>query len=217
MDGRGREWRRSPSYLPCRPRDIGTRLCGRLGERYAVTARSNDRLRAPLAAGHRAGRIDNRARVTVRKEQTMPGLTERQIAQFTDAGYLVLEDVLDPRADLDPVVEEYTVIMHRLARDLFAAGRISSTCSDLPFAKRLTSDPVRDRRELPPALRYRPAQTACRGTDADFGRSGGFQSAPQRDAARPRRVAHRARDLCQPHSTCPAAAAGRQRARRSSG
>ena len=69
----------------------------------------------------------------------MPGLTESQIAQFTAEGYLVLEDVLDPRSDLDPVVEEYTVIMGRLARDLFDAGRISSTCSGLPFAERLTA------------------------------------------------------------------------------
>ena len=68
----------------------------------------------------------------------MPGLTESQIAQFTDAGYLVIEDVLDPLQDLDPVVEEYTVILDRLARDLFAAGKISSTYSELPFAERLT-------------------------------------------------------------------------------
>ena len=33
----------------------------------------------------------------------MPGLTESQIDQFTDEGYLVLDDVLDPRQDLDPV------------------------------------------------------------------------------------------------------------------
>ena len=69
----------------------------------------------------------------------MPGLTESQIAQFTEEGFLALDDVLDPRQDLDPVVEEYTVILDRLARDLFAAGRISSTCSDLPFAERLTA------------------------------------------------------------------------------
>ena len=68
----------------------------------------------------------------------MPGLSESQIDQFTDEGYLVLDDVLDPRQDLDPVVEEYTVLMHRLARDLLDAGRISSTYSDLPFAERLT-------------------------------------------------------------------------------
>ena len=68
----------------------------------------------------------------------MPGLTESQIAQFTDEGYLVLEEVLDPRADLDPVVDEYTAILEQVARDLFAAGKISSTWSDLPFAERLT-------------------------------------------------------------------------------
>ena len=68
----------------------------------------------------------------------MPGLSESQIAQFTDEGYLVLDDVLDPRQDLDPVVEEYSVIMDRLARDLCAAGQISSTYSELPFAEQLT-------------------------------------------------------------------------------
>ena len=68
----------------------------------------------------------------------MPGLSVSQIAQFTDEGYLVLDDVLDPRQDLDPVVEEYAVIMDRLARDLLDAGQISSTYSELTFAEQLT-------------------------------------------------------------------------------
>jgi hypothetical protein len=69
----------------------------------------------------------------------MPGLTDSQIVQFTNEGFLPLEDMLDPRQVLDPVVEEYTVILDRLARDLFAAGQVSSTYPDLPFAERLTA------------------------------------------------------------------------------
>ena len=68
----------------------------------------------------------------------MPGLSEGQIAQFTDEGYLVIEDVLDPQGDLEPVVKEYTVILDQLATNLFEAGQISATYSDVPFAKRLT-------------------------------------------------------------------------------
>ena len=109
----------------------------------------------------------------------MLGLTESQIAQFTDEGYLVLEDVLDPRQDLDPVVDEYTVIMDRLARDLFDAGRISSTCSDLPFAERLTAIQFETGESYHQHFDIALPKRGCRGTDADFRRSGGLWSAPQ--------------------------------------
>ena len=48
----------------------------------------------------------------------MPGLTESQIAQFTDAGCLVIEDVLDPLQDLDPVASSKTVSFVDAVRDI---------------------------------------------------------------------------------------------------
>lgn len=67
----------------------------------------------------------------------MAGLTPQQIAQFEEQGYLVVEQVLSPTADLDPIIEEYKGVLERLAQDLYAKGEISSTYDDLPFGQRL--------------------------------------------------------------------------------
>ena len=72
------------------------------------------------------------------EEKTVAKLTNAQIAQFDEEGYLVIEDVLNPQQDLDPVIEEYSVILDRLARELYERDEISSLYTDLPFAKRLT-------------------------------------------------------------------------------
>ena len=68
----------------------------------------------------------------------MAKLTNAQIAQFDEEGYLAIEDVLNPQQDLDPVIEEYSVILDRLSRELYERDEISSLYTDLPFAKRLT-------------------------------------------------------------------------------
>lgn len=67
----------------------------------------------------------------------MARLTSAQVAQFEEQGYLVVEGLLDPAADLDPIIEEYKGVLAHLARDLAAAGQIASTYDDLPFGKRL--------------------------------------------------------------------------------
>jgi hypothetical protein len=51
-------------------------------------------------------------------------------------GYLVVEDLLDPREDLDPVVAEYEVLLDRLAARWHSEGKLASTYVDLPFAQR---------------------------------------------------------------------------------
>ncbi|MCB9149208.1 MAG: phytanoyl-CoA dioxygenase family protein [Caldilineaceae bacterium] len=67
----------------------------------------------------------------------MSYLTQAQIDQFRDEGYLLVEGLLDPVADLDPIIEEYKSVLERLAHDLYAAGTISSTYDDLPFGERV--------------------------------------------------------------------------------
>lgn len=65
-------------------------------------------------------------------------LTRKQLDQFHEEGYLVVEGVLDPEDDLDPIIIEYEGVLDRLADDLYEAGHISPRYEDLPFGKRLT-------------------------------------------------------------------------------
>jgi len=67
----------------------------------------------------------------------MAFLTAAQREQFDQDGYLVVEDLFDPAADLDPVIAEYETVLDRLANELFAKGEISSTYAELPFSERL--------------------------------------------------------------------------------
>ena len=68
----------------------------------------------------------------------MAYLTCDQIAQFEREGYLVVENLLNPERDLDPIIAEYEGVLDRLANDLYAGGQIAATYDDLPFADRLT-------------------------------------------------------------------------------
>ena len=68
----------------------------------------------------------------------MPGLSEAQLQQFADEGYLVVEDVLDPARDFAPVMDEYRAILDGIANTLSTEGVISSRYETLPFAERLT-------------------------------------------------------------------------------
>jgi phytanoyl-CoA hydroxylase len=65
-------------------------------------------------------------------------LTEAQVRQFGEEGYLLVEQVLDPETDLDPIIEEYKGVLDRLAQELYAEGKVTSTYVDLPFGERLT-------------------------------------------------------------------------------
>lgn len=66
----------------------------------------------------------------------MNGLTQAQVDQFHEEGYLKVEGLLDPQSDLDPIIDEYKVVLDRLANDLHAQGRIASTYDSLPFGER---------------------------------------------------------------------------------
>jgi phytanoyl-CoA hydroxylase len=56
--------------------------------------------------------------------------------RFAREGYLVIEDVFDPVADLDPVVQEYAARLEQMAADWHAEGLIDSAYADLPFGER---------------------------------------------------------------------------------
>ena len=67
----------------------------------------------------------------------MAALTDGQVAHFQREGYVVVENLLDPEEDLDPVFREYSGVLDSLARDLYAKGEVSSLYADLPFGPRL--------------------------------------------------------------------------------
>jgi hypothetical protein len=67
----------------------------------------------------------------------MAYLNTQQIGQFHEQGYLIVEDIFDPKEDLDPVIEEYKHVLDNLARELFERGEVSSIYADLPFSERL--------------------------------------------------------------------------------
>lgn len=56
--------------------------------------------------------------------------------RFVREGYVVIEDVLDPVWDLDPVVQEYAARLDELAGQWYANGRTDSTYAHLPFSER---------------------------------------------------------------------------------
>jgi ectoine hydroxylase-related dioxygenase (phytanoyl-CoA dioxygenase family) len=76
--------------------------------------------------------------VFTQEEAKMSHLTQAQVQQFEGQGYLVVEDLLGPEVDLDPIIEEYEGVLDRLAQELYTRGEISSIYADLPFGQRLT-------------------------------------------------------------------------------
>ncbi len=59
--------------------------------------------------------------------------------QFDEQGFIVVENLLDPQTDLQPLVEDYEALLDRLADEWYTAGRIPSAFRDLPFPERLTA------------------------------------------------------------------------------
>jgi ectoine hydroxylase-related dioxygenase (phytanoyl-CoA dioxygenase family) len=70
----------------------------------------------------------------------MPVLAVDQshIKFFEEQGYVVIEDILDPEEDLQPVIEEYEAVLDNLVRRLYAEGKVTSLYRELPFGQRLT-------------------------------------------------------------------------------
>ena len=69
----------------------------------------------------------------------MVGIDKQTVLdEFDEQGYVVLEGVLDPVGDIQPVVDEYDDLLDRLSREWYQEGKLTSTFEDLPFAERLT-------------------------------------------------------------------------------
>ena len=62
-------------------------------------------------------------------------LSAREVAQFHEQGYLVVEDVLTDE-DIQVIRDGYAVRLGEVAERLVAAGRLTETFADLPFAER---------------------------------------------------------------------------------
>jgi len=63
-------------------------------------------------------------------------LSNEDREHFNREGYVVIRNAFDPERWLTPLLREYTEILDRLAINLFAEGRISSTFDHLPFGER---------------------------------------------------------------------------------
>jgi len=68
----------------------------------------------------------------------MSGLTQAQRQQFTDGGYLVVENVVDPARDIAPVLAEFSAVLDDVATKFVREGRIARDYRELPFTERLT-------------------------------------------------------------------------------
>ncbi len=68
----------------------------------------------------------------------MPALSPRQLDHFDREGYVVVENVLDPVAALDPVIAEYSTVLDQLAEELHSRGEIPSRYEELEFGDRYT-------------------------------------------------------------------------------
>ena len=67
----------------------------------------------------------------------MAALTSAQVEQFQREGYLLVENLFDPVADIDPIIAEYQGVLDTLVDELYGRGAISSTHAELPFGQRL--------------------------------------------------------------------------------
>ncbi|MDB5075029.1 MAG: hypothetical protein JWO42_1208 [Chloroflexi bacterium] len=64
-------------------------------------------------------------------------LSTEQKERLGREGYLVVEQLLDPRLDIRPLLDEYEAVLGRIAQSFYAEGVISSTYINLPFDARL--------------------------------------------------------------------------------
>src|SRR5581483_3049179 len=113
--------------------------------------------RAPPGAGALRQRIaapwtylpGRRRTETRREEDAVRVLTEAQHHQLVEQGYLVLEHILDPITDLQPLLTEYDAVLDEIAASLQRAGLIRSCYRELAFCDRLIQVCVESGRNFP--------------------------------------------------------------------
>lgn len=62
--------------------------------------------------------------------------TRVDLDTFYEQGFLIVDDVLDARADLNPVIHEYEQLLDGLTEQWQAEGLLPGTFKELPFAQR---------------------------------------------------------------------------------
>ena len=67
----------------------------------------------------------------------MRQLTEQQLKQYNEDGYVVVQGFLDLEKHIRPLMNEYEEVLDALARSLHAQGKISELYKDLEFEERL--------------------------------------------------------------------------------
>ena len=66
-------------------------------------------------------------------------ITQKQLQNLEQQGFLLVENILNPEKDLEPVLDEMASILDGLAAELYSSSQLSSLYTDLPFGKRLTA------------------------------------------------------------------------------
>ena len=79
----------------------------------------------------------------------MPRLSADQLTQFRSEGYLVVNDVLDPATDIQPVLDEYNGVLDGIVDGLIAEGLLRDRYESLPFPERLTQVSMESGRNFP--------------------------------------------------------------------
>ena len=72
---------------------------------------------------------------------TTPGIapvTQDQMRQFDELGYVAVDGILDPEQDLQPLCDDYAATLDALAQEWHAQGKLADTFAGLPFGERLT-------------------------------------------------------------------------------
>ena len=67
----------------------------------------------------------------------MPGLKFSQLQQYKEEGFVMVPDVFDS-ADIQPLRDELTEVIHAKALELCAEGKLFSLYENEPFERRLT-------------------------------------------------------------------------------
>ena len=63
--------------------------------------------------------------------------TATVLDQLHEQGFVVIEELLDPQEDLQPILDDYAALLDELAERWYAAGVLTATHHDLPFGRRL--------------------------------------------------------------------------------
>ncbi len=64
-------------------------------------------------------------------------LSQKQIQEFHQEGYLAVDGLLDYELDIKPVIEEYQSLLDELCEQWMAEGRLPESYGELPFEQRL--------------------------------------------------------------------------------